>query len=113
MECQPRQEPLDERGPGHGYFGQLISTLARGDYASAASALERASRLDPTNEELPLLAAMLYMDDDGLGRAAELALQAIETRPFNPAAMNLLAVVCLEALRPDLARKVLERTISI
>ncbi len=91
------------------YLAKAEEVLTRGDRAAAKQALERAAGCDPDNDELPLLAAMLCLEDREFEAAAKFALQSIAVRPFHPAAMNLIAVACMESGHADMARSILER----
>ncbi len=91
------------------YLAEAEQVLTQGDRTAAKEALERAAGCDPDNDELPLLAAMLCLEDQEFEAAAKFALQSMAVRPFHPAAMNLIAVACMDSGHPDMARSILER----
>ena len=89
------------------------AALARGDRKAALEALHSARRFDSFDDEIPLLGALIYLDYDEPTQAALLTLEALRSRPFHPAAMNLLGVACFEARDLALAARVLERTVRM
>ncbi len=91
------------------HLAEAEQALTQGDRIAAKRALERAAGCDPDNDELPLLAAMLCLEDQEFEAAAKFALQSIAVRPFHPAAMNLIAVACMDSGHADIARSILER----
>jgi len=93
----------------HSPIQQAEDCLARGDRAGATEQLAEASRIDPFDPEPPLLAAMIHFEDGQMGRAASCAVQSIRVRPFNPAALNLLAVACGDAGYRTEALRILNR----
>ncbi len=84
--------------------------LCRSERASAVAALENATRSAPDDEQLPLTAAALCLQQGWHAQAAALALKASAIRPFHPPARNLLAEALVAGGRFELARRVLERT---
>ncbi|MCP3980649.1 MAG: tetratricopeptide repeat protein [bacterium] len=76
---------------------------------AALAALERALACDPLNDEAPLLAATVQLREGDPARAAQLALDALNLRPFNPPALEVLAEACVDCLHPDLAEQILRR----
>jgi tetratricopeptide (TPR) repeat protein len=104
-----RTASIEDSSSSETLLREAESLLAGGDRQGAAASLEKAHRFDPTNDELPLMAAMLHFQDGRLERAASLALASLRSRPFNPSAMNLLGVVCLDAGQADLAQTLLRR----
>ncbi|HEU4401929.1 MAG TPA: hypothetical protein VFT43_07470, partial [Candidatus Polarisedimenticolia bacterium] len=70
-------------------LAEAESCLARKDRRAALAALRTAFRFDPGNDEIPMLAAMLHLQDGDQTRAARLAIEAQRMRPFHPQALNL------------------------
>ena len=87
--------------------------LARLDVAAAIPLLESAWKHDPHNDELPLMAATLHLREGDAIRAAHRVVEALMLRPFNPTALDVLAVACSDALQPGLAQKILRRAIRM
>ena len=87
--------------------------LAKGDREEALARLEEAFRQNPSNDELPLMAAMILQEDGNFDQAAERALAALEIRPWNPATLNLLGVICMDAGRPESAQELFRRVIRL
>lgn len=83
--------------------------LGTGDRLGAVAALECAAEADPDDEQALLTAASLCLQEGLPGRSARLAIRAVERRPFNPPAINLLAVAAIVAGHFDRARSLLER----
>ncbi len=83
--------------------------LSRNSRDEAIQLLAEASRIDPYDPEPPLLEAKIHLEDGRLERAAAGALKAIRIRPFHPAAMNLLAVTCVDAGYRAEAKRILSR----
>ncbi len=88
-------------------------SLAKGEREEALARLDEAFRQNPSNDELPLMAAMILQEDGNFDQAAEQALAALEIRPWNPAALNLLGVICMDAGRPESAQGLFRRVIRL
>ncbi len=92
---------------------QAETAFALGDLENGASAIEAAIAEDPHDEEIPLIGAALRHRQADIEPAAALALASLRIRPCNPKAWNLLAVICLDAGRPDLSVILLERATAV
>lgn len=105
--------PPEDLEVGRRFVEQAEEALAGGDTTAALKALSLAAEAAPTNEELPLMAALLHLRSAEPAAAAHLALRSLGIRPFYPEAANLLGVAALEAGKAGLAERVLRRAAAL
>jgi len=89
------------------------SLRATGDPASAASARDRARRLDPRSPEIALTDARAAMAERNGGEAARAYQRALELSPDNPEALAGLGQLALAAGEIDQASTLFERVLAV
>ncbi len=109
MPENPRR-PVD-RERSRACMAEAETALGRKDRDAARRALELAMAHDSSDDELPMLLAVLELEDGRCAHAARGALRALELRWFHPAALNLLAVAAMDVQRFDLAVELAERAL--